>query len=109
MSADKPTSRRPQASSLDLTIPDCLEPGESFTLTWGKELFSPVQYVNFEVGPFHVNIVIRPDETQEEAIARGNLFLTSLARADFEKKSRGFLVRVKRSVSIAKSNKTKSR
>ena len=59
---------------------------ETVTVTWGKELIAPVQYNNFEVGPFTVTTAIRADETPEAAMARAQAWLDAHARKVYSAK-----------------------
>ena len=60
------------------------------TVVWGKELIAPVQYNNFEVGPFTMTTEVLPHETPEEAWARAYGFLDRQARASYAEKLKTF-------------------
>ena len=53
------------------------------TVSWGKELFSPVKYESFEVGPFSIEVEIKPGDDVEQIMADAHQRL-----ADFAEKVR---------------------
>lgn len=78
---------------------------ETLTVTWGAEKFSPVQYQNFDVGPFSVTITSEPGLSLEEAHARALGHLKSVAEAQFEVQLRGFLDRLKQAAAAARGSR----
>lgn len=65
--------------------------GEPVTSTWGEELYSPVQFNTFRVGPFSATTKIRSGETREDALARVNRDLDAIAKVERAKKTKDFL------------------
>jgi hypothetical protein len=57
--------------------------GETITVTFGAQTFSPVQYHKFDVGPFSYTTVIQPGETIQEAYDRAYGWLRKLASQNF--------------------------
>lgn len=57
--------------------------GDSITVTWGVQTFSPVSYNSFSVGPFSITTVIKDDETSKQAYERAWAYLTKLAEASY--------------------------
>jgi hypothetical protein len=55
--------------------------GESFEVNWGEELFCPVQYNSFRVGPFKVVGRTRPGESIAQAIARVHAEMDRVVRS----------------------------
>lgn len=49
------------------------------TVSWGKELYSPVKYESYEVGPFSLEVEIREGEDVEAALDRAHDFLAAYA------------------------------
>jgi hypothetical protein len=45
---------------------------ETVTVTWGEELFSPVQYNSCRVGPFSFTTPVRVGETAGQALLRAH-------------------------------------
>lgn len=43
---------------------------ETVTVTWGKELYAPKQFHNFDVGPFSATVALRSGETHAQAMMR---------------------------------------
>lgn len=82
-----------------------LSPGDQITVTWGAEKYAPIQYNNFDVGPFSTTTTIREGETAEEATDRAKAFLATLAREEFDKKSVGFPSRVRAAAEAAQAAK----
>lgn len=93
---DRQTPETPESS---------LSPGDTVTVTWGAEKYAPIQYHNFDVGPFATTTTIRDGETAEEAIDRAKTFLGTVAREEFDKKSAGFPNRVKAAAAAAQRAK----
>ena len=61
-----------------------LREGESVSITLGAEMYSPVQYRNFSVGPFSGTVVVRPGETGADAAMRLYRVLLELNEAEFQ-------------------------
>lgn len=69
--------------------------GEQLTVTWGKELFQPLKFHNFEVGSFVLTVTIRQGETVAEAAGRAQRELEQLAHREFREKLAAYLERVR--------------
>ncbi len=67
-------------------IPDKLFPGDEVTFTAGRELYAPVKYNNFEVGPVTVKTCVGPGETAAEAYARAAVAAKTMFEAEFHLK-----------------------
>ena len=65
-------------------------PGDTITVTYGKELFAPIQYHSFEIGPFTYTTQIQENEDAEIAATRAYAFLMKVARATFVTKMTEF-------------------
>jgi hypothetical protein len=72
------------------------EVGDWVEATAGKELFFPIKFQSFEVGPITVGVHTREGETYATAFMRASLAAEELFEAEFEVKLRGFADRVKR-------------
>ncbi len=59
-------------------------PGDSIGITIGAELYSPVKYNTFTVGPFSATVVVRPGETGADAAMRCYRVLLELNQAEFD-------------------------
>jgi hypothetical protein len=57
--------------------------GTSIEVTWGENLFAPIQYNSFRVGPFRMTVTVRADESVADAVARGQKELALAARRVF--------------------------
>jgi len=79
---EKPNPFAPLTASKDL--------GEEVSATWGEEVFSPVQYNSFRVGPFSSTTHVRAGETRVDALARLNRDLAAVADAEFTRKKKAF-------------------
>lgn len=53
---------------------------EEITVTQGEQVFSPVQFNSFRVGPFTYKTIVLPGETREEAFDRAHLYLMTVSR-----------------------------
>jgi hypothetical protein len=73
--------------------------GESITISFGKETFSPVQYHSFTFGELFYRANVREGETPEQAFERGWKFLESCAIKQFKAKRDGFWQRYRESMS----------
>lgn len=61
-----------------------LQEGESVSITLGEEMYSPVKYRHFSVGPFSGTVVVRPGETGADAAMRLYRVLLELNEAEFQ-------------------------
>lgn len=59
-------------------------------VVWGKMLIAPIQYNNFDVGPFEITTEVLPHETPEEAMQRGYAVLEGFARKSYATKIAAF-------------------
>jgi hypothetical protein len=66
------------------------EPIDDVTVTWGEEVYSPVQYNSFRLGPYSMTTAVRPGETRAQAFERAYDDLERLAAASFAKKREAF-------------------
>lgn len=76
--------------------------GEYVEVTWGEEVFSPVQYNSFRVGPYTRRTRIRDGETEEKAFERVYKQLEALAAKTFERKSKAFIAALREVGSAAR-------
>ncbi len=58
-------------------------PGDQLTITLGQELYSPVKYFTFTVGPFAATVTVRPDESGADAAMRCYRVLLELNESEF--------------------------
>lgn len=65
-------------------------PGDQITVTWGEEVFSPVQYNSFRIGGHSITVTIKPGETALAAWKRGWDMLERAADIQFQDKLDGF-------------------
>jgi hypothetical protein len=72
-----------------------IEDEEYVTAVWGKELFAPKQFSNFEVGPFTYHAAIRPGESPSQALVRANAELEKFAEIEFKRKCSAFIEKLK--------------
>lgn len=93
------TSDRSPAPSLSTEV----EGPVTFTL--GKQHFAPIQYFNFEVGPFEVRLQPKGGETYGEMLDRANALLEDMFDQEFERTLNRFLDRIERSGEIVKDRK----
>lgn len=59
-------------------------PGDTIGITLGAELYSPIKYNTFTVGPFSATVVVRPEETGADAAMRCYRVLLELNEAEFQ-------------------------
>ncbi len=59
-------------------------PGDTISIALGREMYSPVKYRNFEIGPFSATVVVRPGETGADAAMRVYRVLLELQEAEFQ-------------------------
>jgi hypothetical protein len=57
--------------------------GEAISLTLGPEVYSPVKYNTFTIGPFSATVVIQPGETTADAVTRCYRVLAELNEVEF--------------------------
>lgn len=77
------SQRKPDALLAEAAKHVDLRPGERLTVRLGAELFSPVKYNTFEVGGFAAEVIVREDETGEDAFLRAYRLLARLDEAEF--------------------------
>lgn len=64
------------------------------TLTWGEEVFSPIQYQSFRVGPFSLTLTVPEGADAMEVVREGREMLAQMAQMAFDEKSNAFAQRV---------------
>jgi hypothetical protein len=74
----------------------------TFTVTWGMQKLSPVQYQTLDVGPFSMQVTTKPGETPQEAFVRAYDFLAKQAQAVYKREMPAFLERVRESAGAAR-------
>lgn len=67
---------------------------EVLTVVSGRELFAPVKFFTFEVGPITIQTTVRENEAYEDAIERCNNLLESGMQAQFTTKMEAFFSRM---------------
>lgn len=67
-------------------VPDKAFPGDTVTFTVGRELFAPVKYNTFEVGPISVTTTVGPGETMADAFARAHAMAYVMFESEFHLK-----------------------
>lgn len=72
-----------------------LEAGAEVTVTWGKEYFQLIQFNGFDVGPISLTTRVREGETVGQAVARAAAALETAAQAEYQRKSRGHVARLR--------------
>lgn len=86
--------------SRPLPTKDAPDDGEDavvgFSVTWGPEKFSPIQYHMVTLGPFTIEGIPREGETVAQAMRRVYRELDQFARDEFDKQVDGYLDRVKK-------------
>ncbi len=55
-------------------------------VVWGQMKISPVQYSNFDLGPFEFETEVRSAETPEEAMDRAYTVVEGFAKKSYAKK-----------------------
>jgi len=95
----QPTSDLSQAPSLST---DAAGP---VTFTLGKQHFSPIQYNNFEVGPFECRLQPKSGETYGEMLERATDLLEEMFDQEFERSLNKFLDRLERMGKIMQERK----
>ena len=71
--------------------------GDTVTVVWGKESFSPIRFFNIEVGPFRLTVRVREGEEVNDTIKRANDALEAHATKCWKVKLADHLERVKQS------------
>lgn len=66
------------------------------TVTAGREVYAPVAFHSFEVGPLSVTTDLQSGETFEQAYGRANAFLEDAFTRQFESKMEAFFTRLGR-------------
>lgn len=61
-------------------------PGDSVSVTAGKEIFFPVKFQGFEVGPISFQTAIGPGESLEQAYGRASSVVAAMFEAEFNMK-----------------------
>jgi hypothetical protein len=80
---------------VDLT--SAVDVGDTVTVVWGKESFSPIRYFNIEVGPFRLTVRVREGEHVNDTIKRANDVLEAHAEKVWKVKLADHLERVRQS------------
>lgn len=57
--------------------------GDEVTVTFGEELFAPVQFNSFRIGPYTYKTKVHKGETPEQAFDRANAYVTRMAKKEF--------------------------
>lgn len=83
-SAEQLRARQPAMPAAALARYADFGPGDQLGITIGAELYSPVKYNTFEIGPFSATVVVRPGETGADAAARCYRVLLELNEAEFQ-------------------------
>lgn len=65
--------------------------GLVFEVTAGGELYSPIQFNNFTVGPLTVKGTVRSGETLEQAFERVRVFLHGQMKREYVAKRAAYL------------------
>lgn len=76
---------------------------KQITLTYGEQLFAPIQYNSFRVGPFTLTVTVRPGETASAATARGLKVLGEVAAAAYKEARDDFFARAKDAANAARA------
>lgn len=78
-----------------------VEDADRVSVNWGEEVFCPVPYQSFRLGPFFMSTKVRPGETPEQALTRAWEHLDAYARSMFIAKRNGFISRLRESGEIS--------
>jgi hypothetical protein len=65
--------------------------GQTVSATWPEQVFTPVAYNSFRVGPFSASSIVRDCETIAEAIERVRAQLSVVAQRAFDEESERYL------------------
>ena len=79
-----------------------LDEGDEISVTVGREVFTPVKFQTFDVGPCSATVRLRKGESVRDAMLRASNVARSLFRAEYEEKVSGFLVRVREASETAR-------
>ncbi len=85
----------PQHSARLLALAEADPTGESVSVTWAKELFTPQRFHTIEVGPFVASGPVRPGESRAEAAMRLNEDLRAFAEKERDRKIASYLKALK--------------
>ena len=64
-------------------------------VSWGEELYAPVQYNSFRMGGVQLSTKVGPNETPAEAHARCMKHLAALTQVQFDEQLKTFLERLR--------------
>lgn len=67
---------------------------EQITVSSGREVYAPIPYHTFEIGPITLSSVIRENEAYEDAIERCSSILNDAIAKQFTEKLEGFFSRI---------------
>lgn len=67
---------------------------DSVTVTYGEEVFSPVQHNSFRLGPFSYTTALRANETPESAMGRAHEHLIAFAAIEYKRKAQEFVLKL---------------
>lgn len=79
----------------DPTKPTLSVDGTRVSVTIGRQVFSPIQFHTFEVGPFSMTRDLRDGETAEEALRTIYLELRAFADGVYERERTAFIERMR--------------
>jgi hypothetical protein len=82
--------RAPVAISQPAPAVNVTQAHETISVTWGEELFTPVSYCSFRVGPFSASTTLRAGESREQAGDRLMRELEKIAAKERDNKIRVF-------------------
>lgn len=70
-------------------------PVETVTVVWPEELYSPIQFHTYKVGPFSTTVNRKPGEAIQEACARAMAQLDAFAKQERLRKHDDYMAHVK--------------
>jgi hypothetical protein len=70
--------------------------GQSVEVSWGEELFQPLQFNTFRVGPFKAHTVVRKGESVAQAMLRLHAEMDRVAREIRDKKTDEYIAALKK-------------
>lgn len=70
-------------------------PVETVTVVWPEELYSPIQFHTYKVGPFSTTVNRKPGEAIQEACARAMAQLDAFAKQERMRKHDDYMAHVK--------------
>jgi hypothetical protein len=96
--ARRPAPEVPRANdAVGRTIANHTEDvGQSVEVTWGEELFQPLQFNTFRVGPFRATTVVRKGESVAQAMLRMHVEMDRVAREIRDKKTEEYVAALKK-------------